>query len=55
MVFSSFLNEGAMGADVPDDQVAFIADTYKVVLFSKCVQPSENISVSDAIIGLAKR
>lgn len=44
-----------MGADVPDDQVAFIADTYKVVLFSKCVQPSENISVSDAIIGLAKR
>jgi len=46
---------GAMGTDNGDDQLAFVAKTYKVVVFSKCVQPSENISVSDAILNLTQR
>jgi len=45
------MNDGAF----TDPQVAFIASTYRVVTLSTCLQPGDNASVANTIMGVAAR
>ena len=47
---------GAMnGGLYTDEQVAFVAKTYRVVVLSLCASPAQNTSVADGISGVAAR